>query len=63
VLAIPAWRVKPFEPFDTLCCVARWPFRYRFELYPRTLRQRLPRVRIPLADDDADATLDVQAAL
>jgi Protein of unknown function (DUF4058) len=63
VVAIPAWRVKPFEPFDTLCCVARWPFRNRFELYPRTLRQRLPRVRIPLADDDADATLDVQAAL
>ena len=63
VVAIPHWRVKPFEPFDSLCCVCRWPSRNRFELYPRTLRQRLPRVRIPLADDDPDATLDVQAAV
>jgi Protein of unknown function (DUF4058) len=63
VVAIPEWRVEPFEPFDSLCCVSRWPFRNRFELYPRSLRQRLPRLRIPLADDDPDATLDVQAAL
>jgi Protein of unknown function (DUF4058) len=63
VLAIPEWRVEPFDPFDSLCCVSRWPFRNRFELYPRALRQRLPRLRIPLADDDPDATLDVQAAL
>ncbi len=63
VVAIPEWRVEPFEPFDSLCCVSRWPYRNRFELYPRALRQRLPRLRIPLADDDPDATLDVQAAL
>jgi hypothetical protein len=63
VVAIPKWRVKPLEPFEFLCCVSRWPYRNRFELYPRTLRQRLPRLRIPLADDDPDATLDVQAAL
>ncbi len=63
VVAIPEWRVKPFQPFDSLCCVSRWPSRNRFELYPRRLKQRLPRVRIPLADEDADATLDVQAAL
>ena len=63
VVAIPEWRVKPFEPFDSLCCVNRWPARHRFELYPRSLRQRLPRVRIPLADADPDAMLDVQAAL
>lgn len=62
-LAIPAWRVKPLEPFDSLCCVNRWPARQRFELYPRTLERRLQRVRIPLADDDPDAILDVQSAL
>jgi hypothetical protein len=36
--------------------------RNRFELYPRTLRQRLPRIRSPLADKDPDRTLDLQAA-
>lgn len=63
VAAIPEWRLKPFEPFDSLCCVSRWPARNRFELYPRRLRQRLPRVRVPLAADDPDAILDIQAAL
>jgi hypothetical protein len=62
VLCIPEWRVKPFKPFDSLCCVSRWPARKRYELYPRPLRQRLLRLRIPLADDDPDTTLDLQAA-
>jgi Protein of unknown function (DUF4058) len=62
VLCIPEWRLKPFKPFDSLCCVSRWPSRNRFELYPRTLRQRLPRLKIPLADEDPDTTLDLQAA-
>ncbi len=62
VLCIPEWRLKPFKPFDSLCCVNRWSARNRFELYPRTLRQRLPRLRIPLAQDDPDPTLDLQAA-
>ena len=54
VLCIPEWRVKPFKPFDSLCCVSRWPSRNRFELYPRTLQQRLPRLKIPLAEEDPD---------
>lgn len=62
VLCIPEWRVKPFKPFDSLCCVSRWPLRNRYELYPRTLRQRLPRLKIPLAEEDPDITLDLQAA-
>jgi Protein of unknown function (DUF4058) len=63
VVCIPEWRVEFLEPFDYLCCVSRWHFRNRFELYPRTLRERLPRLRIPLADEDPDATLDLQSAL
>ena len=55
--------MKPFKPFDSLCCINRWPLRNRFELYPRMLRQRLSRLRIPLADEDPDAILDLQAAL
>ena len=31
-------------------------------LNPRTLRQRLPRLKIPLAEEDPDITLDLQAA-
>jgi Protein of unknown function (DUF4058) len=45
VLCVPEWRIKPFKPFDWLCCVSRWPCRNRYELYPRTLRQRLPHSR------------------
>jgi hypothetical protein len=65
VVCIPQWRVKALKIklFDYLCCVSRWPMRNRFELYPRRLRQRLPRLRVPLAEGDPDATLDLQAAL
>jgi Protein of unknown function (DUF4058) len=63
VLCVPEWRIELLRPFDTLCCVNRWPVRNRYELYPRSLRERLPRLKIPLADDDPDATLDLQAAL
>jgi hypothetical protein len=65
VVCIPHWRVKEskIKPFDYLCCVSRWPLRNRFELYLRRLRQRLPRLKVPLADGDPDTTLDLQAAL
>jgi hypothetical protein len=63
VVCVPEWRVGLLQPFDSLCCVSRWPQRNRFELYPRRLRERLPRLGIPLADGDPDVTLDLQAAL
>jgi hypothetical protein len=63
VVCVPEWRVEFLEPFDFLCCVNRWPFRNRYELYARTLRERLPRLNIPLADEDPDVTLDLQSAL
>jgi hypothetical protein len=31
------------------------------EVWATTLRQRLPRVRVPLADGDADVVLDLQS--
>ncbi len=37
--------------------------RDEFDLYPRKLPERLPRVAIPLAGNDADVVLDVQAVL
>jgi hypothetical protein len=63
VLSIPEWRVQQYRPYDYLACVSRWPRRNRYELYPRPLRQRLPRIRIPLVDPDPDVPLDVQSAL
>lgn len=62
VLSIPEWRAQTLQPYDYLTCVSRWPQRNRYELYPSRLRQRLPRVRIPLAESDPDVTLDLQAA-
>jgi Protein of unknown function (DUF4058) len=65
VVTIPQWRMKELKlkAFDYVCCVNRWPMRNRFELYPRKLRQRLPRLRVPLGEGDPDTTLDLQAAL
>ncbi len=65
VVCIPQWRLQELKinPFEYLCCVSRWPTRNRFELYPRKLHQRLPRLKVPLAEGDPDATLDLQAAL
>lgn len=34
---------------------------YDFLLYPRTVRDRLPRIPVPLAIGDRDAVLDLQA--
>ncbi len=63
VLSIPKWRTVELRPYDYLVCVNRYPQRKRFELYPRRLRDRLPRIRIPLADPDPAVPLDVQDAL
>jgi hypothetical protein len=63
VVSVPEWRIEPLKPFESLCCVSRWPLRNRFELYPRRLRERLPRISIPLSDEDADVMLDLQAGL
>ena len=63
VLSVPEWRVKLLQPYSTLCCINRWPMRNRFELYPRSLRDRLPRLKVPLAEEDPDVALDLQAAL
>jgi hypothetical protein len=64
VLAVPEREVGDCRPYDYLACVNRaTPPRDEFELYPRRLREPLPRIKIPLADDDADVVLDVQAAL
>jgi hypothetical protein len=49
------------EPFDYLTVVSRQKPRQR-EAYATSVRQRLPRVSIPLRKNDRDVTLDLQAA-
>jgi len=64
VLAVPEWRVRRKWKYDSLVSVNRaGPTRSRYDVYPRPLRQRLPRIRIPLAEGDADVRLDLQTAL
>ena len=63
VLAVPEWRVKYEGSYDYLVCISRWPRRQRYEVYPRSLRERLPRVNIPLVAPDADVVLELQAAI
>ena len=64
VVAVPERVARNHGPYDYLVCVNRAESRRDlFDLYPRRLEDRLPRIRIPLADDDADVPLDVQAAV
>jgi len=64
VLAVPEWRVRGGESYDYLICVNRAEERrLRYEYYARSLRDRLPRIRVPLAGEDPDVSLDLQAAV
>jgi hypothetical protein len=64
VVSVPEWAAKGKGPYDYLVCTNRGTgVRDLFELYPRRLRDRLPRIAIPLAGDDAPVTLDVQAGV
>jgi hypothetical protein len=64
VVAVPEWSARGIGYYDYLVCVNRaYGVRSRYELYLRGVRERLPRVRIPLADGDPDVAMDVQAAM
>ena len=64
VAAVPEWVARGRGPYDYLVCVNRAAGRRDlFDLYPRTLHERLPRIRVPLAEGDPDVPLDIQAAV
>ena len=42
-------------------CLHRGGQRERYEVWGFTLRQRLPRIHVPLQDGDPDVVLDLQA--
>ncbi|MBM3994433.1 MAG: DUF4058 family protein [Planctomycetes bacterium] len=49
--------------WDYAVVVSRWTHPDRYEIYSATLPKRLPRFRVPLASDDRDTVLDLQAAV
>ncbi len=53
---------EPLEPGDYYVFVFRHPRLPHVEVYAWTLRERLPVIPVPLAGDDPDAVLDLQAA-
>ena len=64
VLSVPKWSARERYNYDYLVCVNRAkPLRIEFEVYPRLLRQALPKIRVPLSGDDPDVRLDLQAVL
>ena len=64
VLSAAEWAARGRGNYDYLVCVNRAAgLRDRFELYPSQLRERLPRIRVPLAGDDPDVVLNIQSAV
>jgi hypothetical protein len=51
---LPSW--------DYAVVVSRWTQPDRSQVYPATLAKSLPRFRVPLASDDRDTVVDLQAA-
>jgi hypothetical protein len=51
------------KTWDYAVIVSRWTQRDRSQVYPTTLGKALPRFRVPLASDDRDTVIDLQAAV
>jgi hypothetical protein len=61
VLAVAEWAARGQGAYDYLVCVNRAQgLREEFDLYPRRLRERLPKIRVPLAEGDPDVILELQ---
>jgi hypothetical protein len=59
---VPEGLAESVRPWDYLVCVWR-PKQADYELYPVQLRDRLPRIRVPLKPKDPDVVLDLQQVL
>lgn len=60
-IAVPADYMILLEPWHYAVGISRAAQRNEAEFYPINLRQRLPRIGIPLLPPDPDVTLDLQA--
>jgi hypothetical protein len=63
VLAVPRNCIPPFYRTPYQVCVRRGWQRTTFEVYRAPLRERLPIIRVPLRESDADVPLDLQSAI
>jgi len=61
-LAVPIERLDDV-PFDYLVCLHRGGTGPRYEVWPATVKQALPKISVPLEDGLPDVTLDLQAVL
>jgi uncharacterized protein DUF4058 len=60
---VPVVNVPEAERTDYLICIRRAERKLKAELYPVSLRQRLPTIRIPLRPGDREPLLDLQRLL
>ncbi|MBI3946850.1 MAG: DUF4058 family protein [Armatimonadetes bacterium] len=60
-VAAPVQALFQVQPFHYLVSVSRGPERQEYEAYPATVRERLPRIRVPLKPGAADVPLDLTA--
>jgi hypothetical protein len=60
-VAAPRAMLAAEGDWDYLVCLRRWGQPERLTVWAFTLRQRLPRILVPLAGDDPDVVLDLQA--
>ncbi|MBI4612006.1 MAG: DUF4058 family protein [Planctomycetes bacterium] len=61
VAAIPLDGLDRLRPYDCLTVVRRASPRHHAQVYATRLRDRLPRIPVPLLSPDPDAALDLQA--
>ncbi len=59
-ISVPIERLRPHGPYDYLVAIRRARQRSHAEIYPIPLRDRLPRIPIPLMEGDADQAVDLQ---
>jgi hypothetical protein len=59
-VAPPRESLLPRGPWDYLASLHRGGLKGRYQVWPISLRQRLPRIDVPLADGDPDIVLDLQ---
>ena len=63
VAAVPPEELEDVGVSDYLVSVSRATDRPRFELYPTSLAQRLPRIAVPLLPEDEDVVLNLGTVL
>lgn len=62
-VAAPRGALEQRGTWDYLVCLHRGGEGHRYEVWARGLRDRLPRIRVPLSEGDGDLVVDLQTML